>query len=83
MNNKLINSDNEINNIFDNIKELVINSRNRVYATVNTEMLNLYCNIGKTIMLGIFPLRYKFIKLTAPIILPEISDKIVALLLSL
>ena len=50
MNNELINSDNEINNIFDNIKELVINSRNRVYATVNTEMLSLYWNIGKTIM---------------------------------
>ena len=26
------------------------NSRNRVYATVNTEMLNLYWNIGKAIM---------------------------------
>ena len=50
MNNKLINNDYEINNIFDNIKELVINSRNRVYATVNTEMLNLYWNIGKAIM---------------------------------
>ena len=50
MNNNLINSDNEIDNIFDNIKELVINSRNRVYATVNTEMLNLYWNIGKAIM---------------------------------
>ena len=50
MNNNLINSDNEINNIFDNIKELVINSRNRVYATVNTEMLNLYWNIGRIIM---------------------------------
>ena len=50
MNNNLINSDNEINNIFDNIKELVIDSRNRVYATVNTEMLNLYWNIGKAIM---------------------------------
>ena len=50
MDNKLINNDNEINNIFDNIKELVINSRNRVYSTVNTEMLNLYWNIGKAIM---------------------------------
>ena len=49
-NNELINSDNEINNIFDNIKELVINSKNRVYATVNTEMINLYWNIGKAIM---------------------------------
>ena len=48
LNNKLIN--NEINNIFDNIKELVINSRNKVYNTVNTEMLNLYWNIGKAIM---------------------------------
>lgn len=49
MNNKLINN-NEINNIFDNIKELVISSRNKVYQTVNTEMLNLYWNIGKAIM---------------------------------
>ena len=50
MNNKLINNEKEINNIFENIKELVISSRNRVYATVNTEMLNLYWNIGKAIM---------------------------------
>lgn len=49
MNNELINNT-EINNIFDNIKELVISSRNRVYATVNTEMLGLYWNIGKAIM---------------------------------
>lgn len=42
MDKKLINNENEINNIFDNIKELVISSRNRVYSTVNTEMLNLY-----------------------------------------
>ena len=48
LSNKLRN--NEINNIFDNIKELVINSRNKVYNTVNTEMLNLYWNIGKAIM---------------------------------
>ena len=50
MNNELINNENEINNVFDNIKELVINSRNRVYTTVNTEMLNLYWSIGKAIM---------------------------------
>ena len=50
MSNELINNDNEINNIFDNIKELVINSRNKVYQTVNTEMLSLYWNIGKAIM---------------------------------
>ena len=36
--------------VFEEIKNLVINSRNRVYAAVNTEMLNLYWNIGKVIM---------------------------------
>lgn len=50
MDDELINNDNEINNIFDNIKDLVINSRNKVYQTVNTEMLSLYWNIGKAIM---------------------------------
>lgn len=50
MNNELIKNDNEINNIFDNIKELVISSRNKVYSAVNIEMLKLYWNIGKAIM---------------------------------
>lgn len=50
MSNEILNNNNEINNIFDNIKNLVINSRNKVYQTVNTEMLNLYWNIGKAIM---------------------------------
>ena len=49
MENEVIN-ENVINNTFDNIKELVISSRNKVYQTVNTEMLNLYWNIGKIIM---------------------------------
>ena len=49
MNNNLINN-NEINNIFNAIKQLVINSKNKVYSAVNTEMLNLYLNIGKAIM---------------------------------
>ncbi len=48
--NELIKNDNEINYIFDDIKKLIINSRNKVYQTVNTEMLNLYWNIGKAIM---------------------------------
>lgn len=48
MNDRIIKSDNEINNIFDNIKELVITSRNKVYSAVNTEMLNLYWNIGNS-----------------------------------
>ena len=50
MENELLKNDTEINNIFDNIKELVINSRNKVYSVVNTEMLNLYWNIGKAII---------------------------------
>lgn len=50
MDNELIKNDSEINNIFDNIKELVISSRNKVYSAVNIEMLNLYWNIGKVIM---------------------------------
>ncbi len=49
MNNELV-QNNEINDMFDNIKELIVNSRNRVYQTVNTEMLSLYWNIGKAIM---------------------------------
>ena len=36
--------------IFEEIKRLVNDSRTRVYTTVNTEMLNLYWNIGKIIM---------------------------------
>ena len=39
-----------INPIFEEIRDLINNSRNRVYSTVNTEMLNLYWNIGKIIM---------------------------------
>ena len=33
-----------------NWQELIENSRNRVYTVVNTEMLNLYWNIGKIII---------------------------------
>jgi len=42
--------DENINPIFEMIRDLINNSRNRVYSTVNTEMLNLYWNIGKIIM---------------------------------
>ncbi len=42
--------DENINPIFEEIKDLINNSRNRVYSAVNTEMLNLYWNIGKIIM---------------------------------
>lgn len=40
----------EINHVFDNIKESVIHSRNKIYSTVNMEMLHLYWNINKIIM---------------------------------
>lgn len=50
MDNDAFKYENKINSIFDNIKELVINSRNKVYSVINTEMLKLYWNIGKSIM---------------------------------
>ncbi len=42
--------DNEVNELFINIKDLVNQSRNRVYKTVNVEMISLYWNIGKMIV---------------------------------
>ena len=50
MANEIIISDEKKNPIFEEIKGLINNSRDRVYSTVNTEMLNLYWNIGKIIM---------------------------------
>ena len=47
--NILIENDFELNELFSDIKELVISSRNKVYRTVNQEMLNLHWNIGKMI----------------------------------
>lgn len=41
--NKIINVDvNEVNELFIDIKELIEQSRNKVYKTVNTEMVILY-----------------------------------------
>ena len=42
--------DNEVNELFIDIKDLVNQSRNKVYKTVNIEMINLYWNIGKMIV---------------------------------
>ena len=50
MENELAVIDKSINPIFEEIKELINTSRNRVYTAVNTEMLNLYWNIGKIII---------------------------------
>lgn len=40
----------EVDNLYNDIKLLVEESRKRVYKTVNTEMINLYWNIGKRIV---------------------------------
>ena len=48
--NEMIVADENINPIFEEIKGLINTSRNKVYSAVNTEMLNLYWNIGKIIM---------------------------------
>ena len=40
----------EIDNLYDDIKVLIEQSRNRVYKTVNIEMINLYWTIGKMIV---------------------------------
>ncbi len=40
----------EVNKSFDVIKKEIINTRNKVYSVVNTEMVLLYWNIGKHIM---------------------------------
>ena len=42
--------DSETSELFDIIKNLIEQSKNRVYKTVNTEMINLYWNIGKMIV---------------------------------
>lgn len=39
--NNLLNNEKEFNNVFTNIKTMVINSQNNVYTAVNTEMLSL------------------------------------------
>ena len=40
----------EINDFYHEIKELIEHSRDRVYKTINTEMIDLYWNIGKMIV---------------------------------
>ncbi len=47
MNKELLEKTNELEQVFSTIKELVMNSRNKVYSVVNVEMLNLYWNIGR------------------------------------
>ena len=42
MKQELIYDEVKFQEVFSDIKELVIHSRNKVYCTVNTEMLHLY-----------------------------------------
>jgi len=49
MKNEIIEEQN-VKLFYDEIRGMVITSRNKVYTAVNTEMLNLYWNIGKKIM---------------------------------
>lgn len=51
--NEVCKTENEIvseENIYKDIKRLILNSRNNVYRAVNTEMLDLYWKIGKRLM---------------------------------
>ena len=49
--NEIINIDNsEVDELFFDIKNMIEQSRNKVYKTVNAEMINLYWNIGKMIV---------------------------------
>ncbi len=50
MKNTIIIDENQANELFNNIRLLVEQSRSKVYKTINTEMLNLYWNIGKKIV---------------------------------
>lgn len=48
--NEAIIKDDEVNKLYDDIKNLIDQSKNRICKTVNTEMINLYWNIGKMIV---------------------------------
>lgn len=50
MNDIMTIEDSETNELFLDIKNLIEQSRSRVYKTVNIEMINLYWNIGKMIV---------------------------------
>lgn len=48
MDNKLSDSI-QINVIYNNIVGLIDNTKEKVYRSINTELINLYWNIGRTI----------------------------------
>lgn len=42
--------ENDVNSLYNNIKTIVEQSRNKVYKKINTEMINLHWNIGRIIV---------------------------------
>lgn len=48
--NEIETTNNDFNKIYKDIKKLINESKNRIYISVNTEILNLYWNIGKIII---------------------------------
>ena len=48
--NEVMIKDDEVNKLYDDIKSLIDQSKNRICKTVNTEMINLYWNIGRIII---------------------------------
>ena len=43
-------NDEEINELYNDIKKLIDQSKNKIYKTINAEMINVYWNIGKMIV---------------------------------
>ena len=50
MKNNIIISKENLDLVYKDIKGLIVDCKKRIYTTVNTEMLNLYWNIGKIIV---------------------------------
>lgn len=46
---KSVETEIEMNQVFDNISELIVNTKNRVQQNLNSEMVILYWKVGKTI----------------------------------
>lgn len=50
MSNELISKDEITNELVNEIKELIINARNKVAQQVNETLVDTYCNIGEVIV---------------------------------
>ena len=47
---EMLENNKEFNNTLNSIKQLIVDTRNKVYTTVNVEMLQLYWHIGESIV---------------------------------